>query len=80
MTTYYLSGSMGTAPLEANVAEATSSPTADVIVTIGSGSLASTAISRKLTVLWLLAMINWLLTDDPDNPAKSGAGTIPMTR
>jgi hypothetical protein len=80
MTTYYLSMNQGTVPTEGNVAEATSAPTADVIVTLGSNPVPAANMSRKFVVAALQAMINYILTDDPDNPNKAGAGTLPLTK
>lgn len=80
MTTYYLSLNAGQTPSESNVAEATGSPTADAILVIGSGNVAAANISRHWLAQAVIAFGNYLLTDDPDNPGKSGAGTIPLTK
>lgn len=73
MTTYYLSGSQGqtgmSAAVSTGVAEATSAPTADVVVTF-----ANIAVSRGSVMKIMEAIKNWLHTD-ANNPAGP---TIPF--
>lgn len=75
MTAFYLSLKVGQVPSEANVAEATSGPTADVIVELGTGNAAITNMSRQWSVSALQAIINYILTDDPK---IGGSGVLTM--
>jgi hypothetical protein len=67
MTTYYLSGSGGqvgmTEASNTGVAEATSAPTADVVVTLGGGNTAIGQMSRETALQVLRACINYIKSD-----------------
>lgn len=81
MTTYYISLSQGTKlPTGPNVAEATSAPTADAYLVIGSGALPAASISRAWLLNALRAFIDYVGTDDPANPNRAGTGVLPLTK
>lgn len=75
MTTTYLSLTGHQVPSEANIAEATSSPSTDFMVLLGGGSVTLGNMSRAWTVLALQAAANYILTDDPKT---GGAGVLVM--
>lgn len=76
MTTYYLSLNAGQTPSQANVAEATSAPTADFILTIGSGANPAANLSRGNLVAALNAFLAYVLGDDK---RAGGAMVLPLT-
>lgn len=76
MTTYFLSTNAGLVPNQANVSEATSSPSADVQLNIGGGTVPAANLSRSFVVSVLQSFIAYILADDK---RAGGTAVLPLT-
>lgn len=77
MTTYYLSLKAGQVPSQANVAEATSSPTADVVLTLGGGTVPEGNLSRGFIIAALNAFLAYVGGDDPMHGGSNVLALMP---